>query len=66
MSKITYKTEGLSVSSSVRVYSGGRRVGTIKAETEAGSDGYRYYPKGNKYGGDFYNSLAACKRSLEG
>ncbi len=65
MNKITYHAED-ETDTKVRVYSGGLRVGTIKQETEAGSVGYRYYPRGNKYGGDFYKSLTACKRSLEG
>ena len=65
MTTITFG--GLDAAShTVKVFIDGRHRGTIKREHEAGSDGWRYYPKGNKYGGDFYSTLAACKRSLEG
>jgi hypothetical protein len=64
MSKITYSEQPLV---GVKVYSGGLRVGTIRRELSADriTYGYRYYPKGNKVGGDLFFSLVGCKRSLE-
>lgn len=36
--------------------------GTIKNE----GNGWRYYPKGCKVGGDLFSSLKLCQKSLEG
>ena len=38
-----------------------RHVGSIQQD----DDGFRYYPKGGKDGGDPFKTLAECKQSLE-
>lgn len=46
----------------------GKEVGAIKRALNKGpgnATGYRYHPKGDKTGGDFFPTLDACKRSLE-
>lgn len=60
MSKITYFE-----THAVEVLLDGRKIGTIKLESEAGGVGYRYYPKNSKFGSDLFETLAACQRSLE-
>ena len=55
---ISYKTAGLDV----RVYLDGRHVGTIK---RGDGEGWRYFPKGSKVGGEPNHSLTEIKRSLE-
>lgn len=62
MSKITYVEEH-----KIKVYLDSKHVGTIKKElsTDGLTPGFRYYPKGNKFGGDLYFGLPALKRSLE-
>lgn len=45
----------------VYVYLDGRRIGTIRK----GSDGYRYFPKGDTVGGDSYCTIGEVKKSLE-
>lgn len=44
----------------VKVRLDGKVVGTIKKEI----DGWRYYPKGQKVGGDLFKSLSLCQKSL--
>jgi hypothetical protein len=39
----------------------GKQVGEIRNT----ADGWSYFPKGQKKGGEVFKSLAACKRSLE-
>jgi hypothetical protein len=48
----------------LKVYLDGKHVGTIRKEREADSDGYRYYPRGSKTGGEFFALLSYCKASL--
>lgn len=62
MPKITYVEEH-----KVKVYFNSKLVGTIRKELSADgkSEGYRYYPKGDKVGGDLFFSLTRCKHSLE-
>lgn len=65
---ITYSAE-------YKVFIDGVRVGTIEecygakgygvGNRPGEIIGYRYYPKGQKTGGDLYPTLAACKQSLE-
>jgi len=45
----------------VRVFIDKTRVGIIKRS----ADGWRYFPKGSKTGGEPNHSLEAVKRSLE-
>ncbi len=45
----------------VLVSLGGKHVGSIKKV----ENGYQYYPKGYKGGGDIFLTFAACKISLE-
>ena len=56
MDKITYKTF-------IKVYLGGRFIGTIKQEWTFGR--YIYYPKGQTKGGVSFSTLKACKESVE-
>lgn len=64
MSKITYGAENFG-EGTVKVYSGGRRVGTIKPATS----GFYYLPLGRpdnpRNRGETLLSIAAVKRSLE-
>jgi EAL domain-containing protein (putative c-di-GMP-specific phosphodiesterase class I) len=39
----------------------GRVIGKIHQD----KDGFRYYPKGQKTGGEAFPTIAQCKRSLE-
>lgn len=66
---LTYITE-------IRVLLNGKHVGNIrecyntpKSPRHTGKPGpvigYRYYPKGDKTGGDLYPTLRACELSLE-
>lgn len=61
--RITYVEEH-----KIKVYHGSKHLGIIRKELSKDglSEGWRYYPKGNKFGGDLFFSLPACKRSLEG
>lgn len=54
---IRYSPVGLDI----RVYMGGRRVGTIMRSPE----GWRYFPKGSKVSGEPHHSLEFVKHSLE-
>ncbi len=62
---------GLSYAAATNVYLDGKHIGEIREEkgTLTGWDqqgiGYRYYPKGQKMGGDLYAFLDTCKKSLE-
>jgi hypothetical protein len=38
----------------------GKLVGEIRQE----ADGFRYFPKGQKTGGELFSTLPACKKSL--
>lgn len=55
---IECKTES---STKTKVYLDGKRVGTIKRTDE----GYTYYPKGQKTGGETFPTLSKCIKSLE-
>jgi len=61
MSEITYHQTTDCRILSIRVYSGGLRVGTIRAV----EGGFRYFPKGSKVGGEVFTTIAAVKQSLE-
>ena len=55
---IEYKTKS---STETKVYLDGKIVGTIKKTDE----GYTYYPKGKKNGGETFPTLDKCMKSLE-
>jgi hypothetical protein len=57
--KITYKEVS---GAEVAVFLEGRRVGTIRPMLA----GFRYFPLGQRQGGEKYQTLAEVKRSLEG
>lgn len=46
---------------SSEVYLDKKHVGTIKKSDE----GWQYTPKGQKTGGDYFNTRSECKHSLE-
>jgi hypothetical protein len=46
------------------VYLSGRRIGTIKREVRFCMPGYRYFPKGQKIGGDWFGTASRCMQSL--
>ena len=48
----------------VRVRLNGKAIGEIRLEASIESAGWRYFPKGQKTGGELFSSLSACKRSL--
>lgn len=54
-------TEGKIGEADVPVRLDGKVVGVIKNE----KPGWRYYPKGQKQGGDLFPTLSECQRSLE-
>lgn len=44
----------------------GKVIGTIRTvERLHHPDGYQYFPKGQKTGGELFNTLGACKLSLK-
>lgn len=59
---ITYETARPRI---VRVKLDGKWVGTIRRDRGGARDGWRYFPKGKKTGGDSFPTLIECKRSLE-
>lgn len=56
---ITYKE----MANEIAVFLEGKRVGTIQ---HIFGEGWKYFPKGSRTGGDFYQTLRECKNSLEG
>ena len=57
-------TEG-NRNANVRVRFDGKIVGEIRKEKSRCFEGWRYYPKGEKNGGELFESLRACQKSLE-
>ena len=57
MNTITFQTTGKTID----VFLDLKYVGRIKKD----SDGWRYYPKGQKTGGDPFPTSRECKQSLE-
>jgi len=63
-SMITYKPQRQRSEYAVQL--GGKVVGRIKlAVAGDGRAGWRYFPKGQKEGGEVFPTLEECKRSLE-
>ncbi len=62
MSNITY----IPVPEHFKVKLDGKLVGVIKRSGDDRGYGWRYFPKGDRIGGQVFPTLAACKRSLEG
>lgn len=59
--KLTYVEEH-----KVRVYIGSRHVGNIRSlRNRDGTVSWCYFAKGDRFGGDEFKSLEACKKSLE-
>lgn len=44
----------------------GRKVGKIKIIEKKWRDLFQYFPMGSKVGGVIFDTLDACKKSLEG
>jgi hypothetical protein len=57
---ITYKPQS---DGSIRVLVDGKVAGTIR---RIGTLGWQYKPRGTSYGGEYFQTLESCKRSLEG
>lgn len=57
---ITYKREKFD-NKNVLVYLDGKKTGIIKSE----NGGFRYYPLGQRIGGDWFSKISDCKKSLE-
>lgn len=62
---ITYKSELHAVNTNLAVYLDGKRVGTIKRTKGKNTPEYRYFPKGDKVGGESFASIQAVKDSLK-
>jgi len=62
MSNITY----VPVPEQFKVKLDGKLVGVIKKSGDDRGYGWRYFPKGDKVGGEVFASVIACKRSIEG
>lgn len=64
---ITYKK----VNRNIRVYLDGRAIGTIRLvaakvlDTGKVQSGYRYFPNGQREGGEVFDTVEACKKSLD-
>ena len=63
---ITYKTTNTYPLKCVAVYLDKKYVGDIFERTwTLFGKGWQYFPKGQKEGGEMFQSLALCKKSLE-
>jgi len=52
---------GLNTLTGIPVYVDGKRTGDIRSERGV----WRYWPKGQNFGGELFPNLRACKESLE-